>query len=195
MVQRSRVLALLPLALLALACRSASAPSAAPAVATAEPREAPSILGPTTREAIEAAEPEWVASEVASEVDPEAARALAAVAPGAEVTVYLGTWCSDSRRELARLWRAIDEAGGEVPFDLVYLAVDRGDRRPPELARDVGLRFVPTFIVRRDGRELGRMVEVSPHGIERDLGALHSGAVTGVVSARTDLGGGEAPAP
>lgn len=50
------------------------------------------------------------------------------------------------------------------------------------------LRFVPTFIVERDGHEVGRIVEVSPNGIERDLLDLLSGARSGVISARTDLG-------
>ena len=159
-----------------------------PAAAGEEPPEPPSLLGPVTREEIEAAEPEWVAAEAEAELDVEAAQALAAVEPGAEVDVYLGTWCSDSRRELARFWRALDENLGIVPFDVEYIAVDRSDKRPPELLRDLDLRYVPTFIVRRDGREVGRMVEVSPHGIERDLLGILDGTTPGVVSARDDLG-------
>ncbi len=148
----------------------------------------PTLLGPTTREAVEAAEPEWVAAEVAAMPDEAAAQELAAVEPGAAVTVYLGTWCSDSRRELSRFWRAVDEAGGEVPFTVEYVAVDRAAKRPPELEREQGLRWVPTFIVRRGGEEVGRVVEVSPHGIEKDLLALLDGDLHGVVSGRADLG-------
>lgn len=174
-------------------------------VAGDEGKPEPTLLGPTSRDAIEAAEPGWVAEEVAASPDAAAVAALAAVAPGAEVTVYLGTWCSDSRRELARFWRAVDEAGGELPFTVSYLAVDRADKRPPELAAEVGLAYVPTFIVRRGGAEVGRIVEISPHGIERDLAALLHGEVRGVVSGRDDLGvpveaaeaggGGEPTAP
>jgi len=160
---------------------------AAPAGAE-DDKKPPSLLGPATREQLEAAEPSWVEAEIEAAPDPGAAQALAAVPPGAEVTVYLGTWCSDSRRELARLWRALDEAGGEPSFAIEYIAVDRSDKRPPELERELDLRYVPTFIVRRGGAEVGRVVEESPGGIERDLLALLTGEASGVISARDDVG-------
>jgi hypothetical protein len=156
-----------------------------------EEKVPPSLLGPVSREQLEQAEPSWIAAMIEAAPDSEAALALAEVPPGAEVTVYLGTWCSDSRRELARLWRALDEAGGVVPFEIEYIAVDRADKRPPDLERDLDLRYVPTFIVRRGGEEVGRMVEESPGGIERDLLALLTGEASGVVSARDDVGAGE----
>ncbi len=159
-----------------------------PAPADDEPKKPPSLLGSVSREQLEAAEPAWVTAGVEAELDLEAAQALAAVEPGAEIAVYLGTWCSDSERELARFWRALDENFGAVPFEVEYIAVDRSDQRPPELLRDLDLRYVPTFIVRRDGREVGRMVEVSPNGIELDLLGLLDGSTSGVVSARDDLG-------
>ena len=168
------------LSLVLAAC--SSAPRAVPA-AESEP---PSLLGEVSREQIEAAEPGWVSAQVESGVDVDAALALAEVEPGAAVTVYLGTWCSDSRRELARFWRALDETAGLVSFDVRYVAVDRREKRPPEMERDLGLRYVPTFIVERDGREVGRMVEVSLHGIEKDLLALLTGETEGVVTARDD---------
>lgn len=148
----------------------------------------PSLLGEVSREQVEAAEPSWVGAQIEAEIDPEAAQALAEVAPGAGLLIYFGTWCSDSRRELARFWRALDEVGW-VPFEVEYIAVDRYEKRPPELEAEIGLRYVPTFIVRRDGAEVGRMVEVSPHGIEKDLLALLRGEAEGVISDREDLGG------
>lgn len=166
---------------------SLSACSSAPAPVT-EPKP-PSLLGEVSREQVEAAEPGWVAAQAESEIDVDAAQALAGVEPGASVTVYFGTWCSDSRREVSRFWRALDETAGLVSFDVRYVAVDRRDKRPPEMERDLGLRYVPTFIVERGGREVGRMVEVSPHGIEKDLLALLTGEVEGVVTAREDGGG------
>jgi hypothetical protein len=46
---------------------------------------------------------------------------------------------------------------------------------------------VPTFIVRRGGHEVGRVVEEAPHGIETDLLALLTGEAGGVLSGRPDL--------
>jgi len=177
---------------------AATASVAAPA-ATADPQV---LLGPVTREQVEAAVPAWVQAGVEASPDVAAARALAGVAPGAEVTVLLGTWCSDSRREISRLWRALDEigatsgggAGSGLPFTLTYIGVDEAKREPAAAVAAAGLKYVPTLIVRRGGREVGRIVESSPHGIESDLLALLSGKAAGLLTANPKLtAAGSAP--
>lgn len=125
--------------------------------------------------------------------DLEAARALARVPEGAEVVVVLGTWCGDSRREVSRLARALDEAARgrpALPFRVRWLGVDRGKASPGEVGREIaglGVRYVPTVIVRRDGVEVGRVVESAPEGIERALAAYLGGGRTGVTSGRPEL--------
>lgn len=146
------------------------------------------LTGEVTREEIERALPGWVGETVEARIDVEDATALASVEPGATVTVYLGTWCSDSAREVPRFWRAMDQVGGMVPFEVELIAVDRAENRPPELVEAVDLRYVPTFVVSRGGEEVGRVVETSPHGIETDLLALLTGRASGVLSTRDDLG-------
>lgn len=148
------------------------------------------LVGTLTREQIETAHPEWVQSEVAAVPDAGAARALAAIEPGAEVTVFLGTWCSDSAREVPRLWRALDEAGGAVPFQIHYVGIDRQKKEPSAPLANYEIEFVPTFIVSRQGHEVGRIVETPPHGVEQDLLALLSGKSHGVLSASHPGDGG-----
>lgn len=144
-------------------------------------------MGATTRERIEEAHPEWVAAEAESTPDAAASQALASVPPGAEVTVFLGTWCGDSRREVPRLWKALDLAGAEAPFTIHYIGVDREKKEPSAPVTNNDIRYVPTFIVQREGREVGRIVEESPNGIEKDLLALLNGQARGLISTRTDL--------
>jgi hypothetical protein len=178
-----------------------AAPPAAPAVPPA-PLDAPTaapdpqiLVGPVTREQVEAAVPAWVQAGVEASPDLAAVRALAGVAPGAEVTVLLGTWCSDSRREISRLWKAFDAigaasaggAGSGLPFTLTYVGVDEAKREPAAAVATAGLKFVPTLIVRRDGREVGRIVESSPHGVEVDLLALLGGKAAGLLTANPKL--------
>lgn len=178
-------------ALAMAACASGGAPAPAPAAPSK-----PVLTGVLTREQVEVAVPDWVDAQVTAEIDLEAARALAAAAPGAEVTVYFGTWCGDSKREVARLWYALDQTGSMVPFDLAYVGVDRSKKEPAGLLAGVDLLYVPTIVVRRDGREVGRIVETSPHGIEIDLLAMLSGQATGVLSAsRPELAGGDPSSP
>src|SRR6202035_4343747 len=164
------------------------------ATATAGPKgEKPVLLGRITRQQVETAVPEWVQTEVESTPDRAAEQSLATVAPQAEVTVYLGTWCSDSRREGSRLWRVLDDLGGTVPFEISYIGVDREKKEPADLVAGSGLRFVPTLIVRRGGREVGRIVESSPHGVEQDLLALLTGSAQGLVTGKEELLQGQKP--
>ncbi len=146
------------------------------------------LPGPIARASVEAL-PKWQAARARPEArpDPEAARALRAVPPGGTVRVFLGAWCGDSRREVSRLWAALDAAGGPVPFAVELVAVDRAKAAPGGLTEGVGLRYVPTFVVLRAGAEVGRVVESAPGGIERDLAALLRGERRGVVSGRRDL--------
>lgn len=137
--------------------------------------------GPTTRDRVESA-PDWMQAEVEAKPDAGAAKTLGTVEPGAEVTVFLGTWCGDSRREVSRFWKALDTEGGAVPFQVRYVAVDHAKKEPADLLKENDVRYLPTFIVRRGGHEVGRIVETSPHGVEQDLLALLTGKASGVLT-------------
>jgi hypothetical protein len=187
-------LALTPLPGAALPLGASVAPDAGKP-ATGSPRV---LLGPVTRQQVEAAVPTWVQAGIEAEPDLAAARALAGVEPGAEVTVLLGTWCGDSRREVARLWRALDAIGadaaggpgGGLPFTLTYIGIDEAKQQPAAAVAAAGLQYVPTLIVRRGGSEVGRIVEKAPHGVEVDLLALLGGKAKGVVSASPQVSAG-----
>ena len=145
------------------------------------------LLGTLARTAIESACPEWVAERDAASPDAESSRRLVAVEPGAKVAVYLGTWCGDSRRQIARLWRAFDEAGRDPSFAIEYVGVDETKREPVEQILGRDLRYVPTLLVERGGVEVGRIVEVAPNGIERDLLALLEGSAQGLLTTQAEL--------
>ena len=83
------------------------------------------VLGETTPEELLSTLPGWVDELVRSQPDQEAAERLIRMAPGVEVEVFFGSWCSDSRRELTRLWRALELVGGESGFPVSYIGVDR----------------------------------------------------------------------
>jgi hypothetical protein len=160
-------------------------------VITAPAAEEPVLLGPVTKEEIEEAMPEWSFALVEAEPDLSAATDLGAVPPGAEVTVFFGSWCSDSRRELTRLWRALDMIADDRTFELRYVGVDRDKRGPSEWVAGQDILFVPTLIVEREGREVGRIIEESPRGIEKDLLALLEGDAEGWISVREELAAAE----
>ncbi len=153
-----------------------------PATAEAPPGEEESVEpnGEVTRAEVEAVEG-WSA-EAAAAPDPETAKKLADVDPGATVEIYLGTWCGDSRREVPRFWRALDVAG-EVPFDVRYVALDRNFSAGPVSLEGKNIEAVPTFVVYREGEEVGRVIERSVTSPEADVLSLLDGSKTGKISA------------
>lgn len=145
------------------------------------------LVGPLTRDEIERAVPDWIEEQIAATPDLEVTQRLLDSMVGVEVTVFMGTWCEDSRRELSRLWRGFDAVGALSPDEILYVGVDRDKQEPHELVAGLDLRYVPTIIVKKQGDEVGRIVEEAPEGIEHDLLALLSGEKSGLVTARTDL--------
>lgn len=127
------------------------------------------LVGLVSQEEILASEPRWQSAYARTQIDPETARALSSVRPGATVDVYLGTWCGDSVREVTRLFRYLET--GAMPFSVRWIAVDR-DKRAPGLTDGVGLERVPTFVVQREGREVGRVIETPANELGADLLAL-----------------------
>ncbi len=151
-------------------------------------REGPLVLGSVTQAEILAKNPAWVDDLVRAQPDEAQARRLADPAPDMEVVVFFGSWCSDSRRELTRLWRAVEMAGGDFGFPIRYVGVDRAMTAPGDLLEGVELLYVPTLVVSKNGLESGRIIESAPSGIERDLVALLAGETSGWLSGRDDLG-------
>jgi thiol-disulfide isomerase/thioredoxin len=161
---------------------------AVPEQAQTEPLKAPKaeagddFAGRVNPETILEKDRSWKAAFQKASPDADAAAKLAEVDPGAEVVVYLGVWCSDSRREVPRFWKALEMAG-EVPFEVRHVGVDRSFEAGEVSLEGVDLQAVPTFVVSRDGQEVGRVVETSPNGIEHDVLALLSGEKSGLISA------------
>lgn len=151
-------------------------------IGLAAAEDEPILLGLVAREEVEAAMPDWVLAEVEATPDIDAAGVMAAALSGAKVTVFFGTWCSDSGRELSRLWRALDEVGVLSPAEIRYIGVDRELAEPVPFVTGQDLKLVPTFVVSRGGQEIGRIVESSPNGIEKDLLALLQGDKTGLIT-------------
>jgi thiol-disulfide isomerase/thioredoxin len=83
-------------------------------------------------------------------------------------SIVLGTWCSDSQREVPKMIKVLKEAG--VQEDKIRLiAVDR-DKNANDIKLDhLKITKVPTLIVYGDDTELGRIVEVPEISVESDL--------------------------
>lgn len=88
------------------------------------------------------------------------------------VSIFFGTWCGDSRREVPRWLKLFDAMG--FPQDRVELvAVDDTDeankQSPAGEERGFEVYRLPTVVVKRGGTEIARVVEYPALSIERDL--------------------------
>ena len=87
---------------------------------------------------------------------------------GVTVTVFFGPWCSDSKREVPRFLKVADAAGMADSTIRLY-ALDRTKKSADGLSEKYGIEKVPTFIVMKQGEEVGRIVESPNVSMEADL--------------------------
>ena len=85
-----------------------------------------------------------------------------------EVTIYMGTWCEDSQREVPGFLKIIDalEANDQVQ-PIIGLNEDKVSHNGS--AEQAGVTNVPTFIFSKDGNEINRIVEFPIISLERDI--------------------------
>lgn len=86
---------------------------------------------------------------------------------GVEVEIYMGTWCPDSREHVPAFYKIIDEAGWNRK-KVKLIALPRKFKDEP-IAREKHLIRVPTFIIYKDGKEAGRIIEYPMESLEKDL--------------------------
>ncbi len=140
-------------------------------------------LGHVTLEQVEALARGWRGSLL--ELDRQALRTLAGARQKADVQVFFDPASGDSQRNVPRLLDIVKEVGklGGMPFSLEFIAADAETRQPAGPLEAQGIRFFPTFVVSIDGKEVGRIVERAPRGLEGDLALLLEGETSGLLSA------------
>lgn len=80
-----------------------------------------------------------------------------------QLLVFMGTWCEDSHFIIPRLFKLIDAAG--FPDERITLiGVDRNKKTLSHLTEALGVTNVPTIIVTKKGKEIGRVVEYGSTG-------------------------------
>ena len=85
-----------------------------------------------------------------------------------DIQIFMGTWCSDSRREVPRFLKIIDL----IDFNqdsLQIINVDRKKKSPTNDEKNKDIKFVPTFIINKNRNEIGRIAEFPIITLESDL--------------------------
>ncbi len=86
------------------------------------------------------------------------------------IQVFFGTWCGDSKREVPKFMKLMDEVGYEN-INLIGLdhTFQNYKQSPYGEERGLNVHRVPTFIVYQGSSEIGRIVEYPVASLSTDL--------------------------
>lgn len=96
---------------------------------------------------------------------------LKANLPAYKMVVVLGTWCEDSQNLVPKLYKTLQESGYPMS-QLQMFGADRTKHTKNNEHEQYNIKFVPTIILLKDGKEIGRIVETVQKSIEADLVSL-----------------------
>ncbi len=85
-----------------------------------------------------------------------------------KIKIVLGTWCSDSKREVPRFIKILDSINFPSS-QLEIIGVDRSKKGIANEVDDLDIEFVPTIIVYENDEEIGRIIESPYESLEIDL--------------------------
>lgn len=102
------------------------------------------------------------------ETDKEVIKKLTDALEGYTIKGFMGTWCGDSKREVPRFYKILDETNFDQD-DFELITVNRRKKTPDNLQEGYNIIRVPTFIFYKDGEEVGRYVEYPRETLEKDI--------------------------
>ena len=86
--------------------------------------------------------------------------------------VFGGTWCGDTKFILPKFF-SLTDAAGVTQDKITLLGVDRSKKTIQHLAEAFNVINVPTIIVMKNGKEVGRVVEYGKYGVfDKELGEI-----------------------
>lgn len=84
------------------------------------------------------------------------------------IQVFCGSWCEDTQRELPKFLNVVEASG--LKYSLYFL--DRNKQSIAGEEKKYNILFVPTFIVFYEDKEIGRVIEMAPKGIENHIAEM-----------------------
>ena len=87
------------------------------------------------------------------------------------IIVFMGTWCSDSQREVAALYKVLKKAEFDMN-QLEVIALSQEKETPNHLEKGFNIEYVPTIIFYKNKKEMGRYVEFAQDTLEKDILAI-----------------------
>ncbi len=114
----------------------------------------------------------YPANQASYKADTAIINALANAKDKVQYVVFGGTWCEDTQSILPKFFK-LQEESGTSENNISFYGVDRTKKTLGNLTAAFKITNVPTIIVMKDGKEIGRVVEYGKTGKwDAELAAL-----------------------
>ncbi len=121
-----------------------------------------------TREKVLSNSQEWQNKYDSYQPNAEMLNDMKGMVANLKIDIYLGLWCPDSRNNVPPFIKILDQLGTEIPVR--YFGVPRKASKDVKYyVESMNVEKVPTFIIYREGKEIGRIVEKPKTGILEDF--------------------------
>lgn len=101
-----------------------------------------------------------------------ALQALRANKDSINIVAFGGTWCGDTKNILPKFF-VLADAAGLSQDRITLIGVDHSKKTIQHLSEAFGITNVPTIIVMKNGKEVGRVVEYGHYGMfDKELGEI-----------------------
>lgn len=114
----------------------------------------------------------FVKNEAAYSVDAATVQLLQPQLTNKSFTIFMGTWCGDSKREVPRIYKVL-EACGVKPKQITLVMVNNSDsaykQSPGHEESGLNIHHVPTLLIKEGTTAKGRIIESPVVSWEKDL--------------------------
>jgi hypothetical protein len=84
------------------------------------------------------------------------------------INLVMGTWCSDSRREVPRFVKILESLA--FPMDSLFIInVNTEKQAKGTIVNQMNISRIPLFVFYKQGVEVGRIIESPQQSLEKDL--------------------------
>lgn len=93
---------------------------------------------------------------------------------GKTITIFMGTWCEDSRMQVPALMNILDA----IKYDhskITLITMSEDKDTPENFEEGKNIEYVPTIIVYNNNDEMGRIIEYPIESLEADLLKIATG--------------------
>lgn len=136
--------------------------------------ETPFLLGSINKEGLTSENyNEWFSKNFEDyELDKATIKAIGSKLNDYQITLFMGTWCGDSKKEVPRFYKILEACN--FPVDqLTAVALSRKSdmykQSPNHYESGLNIHRVPTFIFYKDKKEVNRIVEHPVESLEKDI--------------------------